>query len=245
MILVIDNIDSFTWNLAHRLAEVDRSLTIGESLAVVRNDGITVADVHEMRLRGLSHIVVSPGPGTPSEAGASNDVVRAFAGEIAILGVCLGHQCIGALHGMPVKQYDEPIHGMTSDIVHDRTGVFAGIESPMTVARYHSLAIDASEVPARDESGTWHINAWFDQTNADGSSSRLVMGFARVWNDPAQQPLVGVQFHPESFMTPGGHALLANFLRLGSAPRTTCVPTAPTADMTNTSPILEHCATQG
>ncbi|MCA9279436.1 MAG: aminodeoxychorismate/anthranilate synthase component II [Phycisphaeraceae bacterium] len=239
MILVIDNHDSFTWNLVHRLAEVDPSLRIGTSLVVVRNDEIAAADVLAMRHRGLSHVVLSPGPCTPDEAGASNDIVRACAGKISILGVCLGHQCIGAIHGMPVQQYDEPVHGMTSEIDHDGSGIFADIESPMIVARYHSLAIDARDVPEPDEHGAWRVNAWLDQTNTDGSTTRLVMGLAREWNDPDKQPLLGVQFHPESFMTPCGHALLANFLRMGDQPRNVTLPIA------DTVPTLEHCTQQG
>ncbi|OGO24814.1 MAG: anthranilate/aminodeoxychorismate synthase component II [Chloroflexi bacterium RBG_16_50_9] len=187
MILVIDNYDSFTYNLVQYLGE------LGQAPVVYRNNAITLE-----RIKGLSpsHIIISPGPCTPLEAGISNDVVRYFRGIIPILGVCLGHQCIGYVYGGLIKRAPVPMHGKTSHIFHDGETVFRGLPSPLVAGRYHSLVIAADMVPAPLE-----ISA----RTEDG----VVMG-VRNRRDMVE----GVQFHPESVMTPDGHTILSNFLSL-------------------------------
>ena len=188
MLLLIDNYDSFTYNLYQYLSE------LGAEVRVERNDQITLEDVEAMK---AARIVISPGPCTPREAGLSNDVIRAFAGRTPILGVCLGHQCIGHSFGGVVSGAGEIMHGKTSVVHHDGKGVFAGLPNPFTAIRYHSLAIqpetvpDSLEVTARTDNG-------------------IIMGVRH------KKFLVeGVQFHPESIMTKVGKDLLANFLRMG------------------------------
>ena len=227
MILMIDNYDSFTWNLVQRLGELDPSLTIGEDLVIARNDAISPEQADALAGgAGPSHLVISPGPCTPSESGISRAMIDHFAGRVPILGVCLGHQCIGDLNAMRVVVHDKPMHGKTSPIMHDGMGLFAGIASPMVATRYHSLVVLADSIPAEPAPGTdgWIVTAWTDDAMPDGSTQRVVMGLRRVWADRAQQPIEGVQFHPESFMTDAGPRLLANFLAMGAQPRSVRLP---------------------
>jgi anthranilate synthase/aminodeoxychorismate synthase-like glutamine amidotransferase len=187
VILVIDNYDSFTYNLVQYLGE------LGQEPLARRNDAITLEEIGSL---APSHIVISPGPCTPLEAGISNDVIRYFRGRIPILGVCLGHQCIGYVYGGLVRRAALPMHGKESVIYHDGATIFRGIPSPLVGGRYHSLVIDppslpeALEVSARTEDGV--IMGVRDRRNA----------------------VEGVQFHPESIMTPSGHEILANFLKM-------------------------------
>ena len=201
MILLIDNYDSFTYNLVQRIGEMDATL----DLRVVRNDKIT-ADASEAM--GPSHVIISPGPCTPREGGVSNEIIQRFAGRVPLLGVCLGHQCIAFSHDMTVHRHDRLMHGKTSDIHHDGRTIFAGLSNPFTATRYHSLIIDRATI---DESA-WEISAWTDEDE--------VMGIRKRDADAAVE---GVQFHPESFLTVEGPMLLANFLGL---PRPASVPSA-------------------
>ncbi|HTY82540.1 MAG TPA: aminodeoxychorismate/anthranilate synthase component II [Dehalococcoidales bacterium] len=187
MILLIDNYDSFTYNLVQYLGE------LGQEPVAFRNDAITLEHIEKLK---PSHIIISPGPCTPLEAGISNDVIRHFRGRIPILGVCLGHQCIGYVYEGVVRRAELPMHGKESVVFHDGKTIFKGLPSPLTAGRYHSLVIDdkfvpsALEVSARTEDGV--IMGVRDQQNA----------------------VEGVQFHPESIMTPQGHEILANFLKM-------------------------------
>jgi len=201
MILLIDNYDSFTWNLVQRIGELDPST----DLRVERNDRVDVAEVERS---APSHIIISPGPGTPEDAGVSNDIVRAFAGRIPILGVCLGHQCIGFAHGMAVARHRRIMHGKTSEVSHDGRGVFEGLPNPFPATRYHSLVIPREAVPPAG----WEVSAWTMDVLDDGAEHEVVMGLRRAWDDPAAAPLEGVQIHPESFLTDAGPQLIANFL---------------------------------
>ena len=187
MILLIDNYDSFTFNLYQHLSE------LGADVAVHRNDKISLDDIERM-LPTLERIVISPGPCTPAEAGISMDVIREFAGQVPMLGVCLGHQSIGAAFGGNVIRADELMHGKTSMIYHHDTGVFAGLPNPFIATRYHSLIVERSSLPADLE-----ITA----ETADG----IIMGLRH-----RQFPIEGVQFHPESILTTVGKNLLANFI---------------------------------
>ena len=190
MLLIIDNYDSFTYNLVQRFGETDPNLDI----RVVRNDRITADEAEAL---DPSHLVISPGPCTPKESGVSAELVERFRGRVPILGVCLGHQTIGDLHGMTVRRHETPVHGKTSLVHHDGMGVFAGMSNPFVATRYHSLIIDRETVP-RD----WKVSAWLE----DG----LVMGLRH--ESAATCAIEGVQFHPESFLTEEGPTLLANFL---------------------------------
>jgi anthranilate phosphoribosyltransferase len=186
MILVIDNYDSFTYNLVQLLA------ALGGEVEVRRNDALTAEDALAMSPRG---IVISPGPGTPDDAGISRDVIRAAdAAGVPLLGVCLGHQCIADVYGGTICRSPKPVHGKTDDIVHDGTGLFAGVPDRFTATRYHSLCVDADSVPE-----VLRVTA----RTPDG----LVMGIEHV-----SKPIYGVQFHPESVLTPEGAKILANFL---------------------------------
>lgn len=197
MILLIDNYDSFTFNLVQRLGELDPQV----DLRVVRNDEMTVGEIEALR---PERIILSPGPCTPNEAGVCNEVVRALRGKVPILGVCLGHQCIGATHGMVVRRAATIMHGKTSLIHHDGRGLFAGLPDPFTATRYHSLIVQRDTIPL-DE---FEISAW--------TADDVVMGLR--WQAPSgAAPLDGVQFHPESFLTTEGPLLLANFLGLTRA----------------------------
>ena len=218
MILLIDNYDSFTWNLVQRLGELDPSLDPDRDLLVVRNDKITPQEAAALDGgAGPSHIVISPGPCTPNEAGVSSDIIEHFAGKVPILGVCLGHQCMGALHGMAVGRHHVAVHGKTSPVQHDSTGLFAGIESPFEAMRYHSLVVTPESIPTEPDAdgNAWAISAWTDEDDGSGGTRRVIMGLRRIWTDPGRAPLEGVQFHPESFMTKAGPAMLANFLAMG------------------------------
>jgi len=188
MILLIDNYDSFTWNLVHYLGE------LGAECSVRRNDELTVPQALALR---PDAIVLSPGPCAPEQAGICLDLIRA-AGTIPLLGVCLGHQAIGEAYGGHVIRAGVPMHGKVSPVRHDGTGVFAGLPSPFQATRYHSLTVD----PARP-SNVLVPNAWTE----DGT----IMGLCHE-----TLPVHGVQFHPESIASEHGHALLANFLRLAA-----------------------------
>lgn len=232
MILLIDNYDSFTWNLVQRLGELDPSL----DLHVVRNDKITPDEAGALdHGRGPSHVIISPGPCTPAEAGVSSAMIRRFAGCVPVLGVCLGHQCIGAMHGMTVARHAVPMHGKTSEIHHDGRGVFAGLSNPFVATRYHSLVVLPDTVPAALPSGPapagrdgWDVSAWTFERAPDGGERRVVMGLRRAWGggDGSKAPLEGVQFHPESFLTVEGPRLLANFLAMGERAGASAVPSA-------------------
>ena len=220
MILLIDNYDSFTWNLVQRLGELDPSLEPGRDLLVIRNDQITPTKAEVLADGvGPTHIIISPGPCTPTEAGVSSDIIRHFAGKVPVLGVCLGHQCLGALHGMTVAQHVIPVHGKASAVQHDGQGLFAGIESPFQAMRYHSLVVTPESIPTEPDAQAhaWAVSAWTDEDDGQGGTRRVIMGLRRVWADPTLAPLEGVQFHPESFMTPAGPAMLANFLAMDKA----------------------------
>jgi anthranilate synthase/aminodeoxychorismate synthase-like glutamine amidotransferase len=182
-IAVVDNYDSFTYNLVQYLAE------LSSEPRVFRNDEVTVQELGE-----FDGIVISPGPGTPDDAGVSNDAIRELSGKVPILGVCLGHQCLGQVFGGRVVR-NEPSHGKTSWIRHDNSGVLAGVTDPFEATRYHSLIVARDSVP--DE---LVITAW----TADGT----VMGLRH-----AKHPTYGVQFHPESVLTKEGKKILANFVR--------------------------------
>ncbi|MCC6906339.1 MAG: aminodeoxychorismate/anthranilate synthase component II [Phycisphaerales bacterium] len=200
MILLIDNYDSFTFNLVQRIGELDAAA----DLRVVRNDEITIDEIERL---APQRIVLSPGPCTPSEAGICNEVVTAFRGRVPLLGVCLGHQCIGAVHGMVVRRAERIMHGKTSLVHHDGRGIFEGLPEPFVATRYHSLIVQRDTVPLDQ----FEISAWTD----DG----VVM--ALRWKaPPGAAPLDGVQFHPESFLTVDGPLLLANFLGLPRPART-------------------------
>ena len=192
MILVIDNYDSFTYNLVQYLGE------LGAEMEVVRNDQLTVAEIAE---RAPERIVISPGPCTPTEAGVSVETIRELGPKIPILGVCLGHQSIGQAYGGEVVRAAKPMHGKTSPTRHTGEGIFRGIPAPFTVARYHSLVIEPSSLPAELEAVAW--------TDEPGFETEI----QAVRH--CEHPVWGVQFHPESIASEHGHALLRNFLELG------------------------------
>lgn len=216
MILLIDNYDSFTYNLVQRLGELDSSL----DLRVIRNDKVTADEAEAMN---PSHVIISPGPCTPKEAGISSDIIRRFAGRVPVLGVCLGHQCIGDMHGMTVTRHAIPMHGKTSPVHHDDQGVFAGLSNPFIATRYHSLVVLAETIPAPEADGSgWKVSAWTDEpvdsANPSGPTRRVVMGLRRIWpRGQVKALLEGVQFHPESFLTIEGPKLLRNFLESSKA----------------------------
>ncbi|MCK8824824.1 anthranilate synthase component II [Fuchsiella alkaliacetigena] len=187
MILMIDNYDSFTYNLVQYCGQ------LGAEMVVHRNDKITIEEIEEI---APEKIILSPGPCTPLEAGISNEVVRRFKGEIPILGICLGHQCIGHVFGGDIVRAENLMHGKTSEIYHDGEGIFEEIESPFIATRYHSLIIDRETIP-----DCFEITAY---TEADE-----IMGIRHK-----EYEIVGLQFHPESILTRVGHDLLANFLEL-------------------------------
>lgn len=190
MVLMIDNYDSFTYNLVQYLSE------LGAQLRVVRNDQITLDEIEALN---PSHVVISPGPCTPNEAGVSVPLIHRFAGRFPILGVCLGHQSIGQALGGRIVRAREVMHGKTSMIHHDGRGVFHGLPSPFEATRYHSLIIEASSLPECLE-----VTAWTQR--ADDSIDEI-MGVRHK-----SLPIEGVQFHPESILTQYGHPLLRNFL---------------------------------
>jgi anthranilate synthase/aminodeoxychorismate synthase-like glutamine amidotransferase len=185
MLLLIDNYDSFTFNLYQYLAE------LGADVNVVRNDAVTLDEIEAM---APAWIVISPGPCTPRQAGISVEAVRRFAGVVPILGVCLGHQCIGEAFGAIVDGAGEIVHGKVSNIYHDGAEIYRGLANPLQATRYHSLSVRRDSIPSCLE-----VSAWTD--------SGLVMGIRH-----RELPVEGVQFHPESIMTPAGKSLLRNFL---------------------------------
>jgi anthranilate synthase component 2 len=190
MVLMIDNYDSFTYNLVQYFGE------LGEDVRVVRNDDMTLAALKNL---GADAIVVSPGPCTPNEAGISLEVIEKLAGSVPIFGVCLGHQAIGQAFGGKVVRAREIMHGKTSMIHHDGKGVFRGVPNPFEATRYHSLIVEQSSLPDCLEVSAWTIDA-------DGKRDEI-MGLRHK-----SLPIEGVQFHPESILTQHGHALLRNFL---------------------------------
>jgi anthranilate synthase component 2 len=185
MLLMIDNYDSFTYNLVQYLAE------IGQEVEVVRNDKISIEEINKLNPR---YIVISPGPCTPNEAGISLELIEAFKGKIPILGVCLGHQSIGQAFGGKIVHAQTIMHGKTSKISHNNKGVFRGIKNPFIATRYHSLVIDKKSLP-----NCFDITAWTDDNE--------IMGIKHK-----ELAIEGVQFHPESILSEHGHDLLKNFL---------------------------------
>jgi anthranilate synthase/aminodeoxychorismate synthase-like glutamine amidotransferase len=186
MIVIIDNYDSFVYNLAQYLGE------LGWEPAVYRNDYISLSEIEKLK---PSHIVISPGPCTPLEAGVSNDVIRHFAGKIPILGVCLGHQCIGHVYGAKVTHAPLPTHGKSSPIYHDGRTVYKDLPNPFQGGRYHSLAVSWDQCP--------------DELEATATTKEgVIMGIRH-----RKYVVEGVQFHPESIMTDVGHSVLSNFLK--------------------------------
>ena len=187
MILMIDNYDSFTYNLVQYLSE------LGEELLVKRNDQIALEEIEQL---GPTSIVISPGPGRPCDAGVSNDVIRTFAGSIPILGVCLGHQCLGEVFGGEVVRAKRPMHGKISRIYHTRQALFQGLPNPFEATRYHSLLVKRDTLP-----GDLAVTAW--------TAEREIMGLRHK-----RFPAYGVQFHPESILTTVGKEILKNFLAI-------------------------------
>lgn len=191
MLLLIDNYDSFTWNLVQYFG------ALGEQVEVRRNDAISLTDIEAM---APDHLVISPGPCTPNEAGISLAAIRHFAGRLPILGVCLGHQALAQVFGARVVRARQVMHGKTSLIGHDGRGVFGGLSNPLTVTRYHSLIVERDSLP-----DCFEITAWsLDESGAPDE----IMGLRHTHLD-----IEGVQFHPESIMSQQGHELLANFLQ--------------------------------
>ena len=184
-IVVVDNYDSFVYNLVQYLGE------LGAAPIVHRHDKVTVEQLEAMEPAG---VLISPGPGRPEDAGVSTAAIGAFAGRVPVLGVCLGHQAIGQVFGAEVVRAPHLLHGKTSQVSHDGRGIFAGLPQPLTATRYHSLAVERASVPAELE-----VSAWAD----DGT----VMGLRH-----REMPVDGVQFHPEAVLTDAGHRLLANWL---------------------------------
>ena len=193
MILLIDNYDSFTYNLVQRLGEIDPSIDI----EVHRNDQITP---DEIAAKAPTHLIISPGPCTPREAGVSCDCVQRFAGKLPVLGVCLGHQAIGQAFGAEIVRAGRLMHGKTDLIHHDNRGLYAGLENPFQATRYHSLVIRPGSL-----SDDFEVCAW----SVSPTGEREIMGVRHK-----RYPLHGVQFHPESFLTPRGFDLLKRFIAL-------------------------------
>ena len=189
MLLLIDNYDSFTWNLAQYFGE------LGQDVKVERNDAITVDAIAAL---APQTIVISPGPCTPNEAGISMDVIRRFAGQVPILGVCLGHQCMGQVFGGRIVRARQVMHGKTSKVFHDERGLYAGLDNPFVATRYHSLVIAPETMPAELEVTA---KTWDDE----------IMGVRH-----REHLVEGVQFHPESILTNRGHDLMRNFLVVGA-----------------------------
>lgn len=192
MLLMIDNYDSFTYNLVQYFGE------LGADVEVARNDEITLEDIVNLQAQ---RIVISPGPCTPNEAGLSLQVITEFAGKLPLLGVCLGHQCIGQHFGGRIIRAAHAMHGKTSEIYHTGEGVFSGLPSPFIATRYHSLVVDATSIPEELE-----VSAWTQTANGERDE---IMGLRN-----STQSIEGVQFHPESILSEHGHALLQNFLNM-------------------------------
>lgn len=187
MILVIDNYDSFTYNLVQYLGEM------GEDLKVYRNDALSIEQIKKLKPK---QIVISPGPGGPKEAGVSMEVIKTLGKTIPVLGVCLGHQCIGEVFGGKVLGADRLMHGKTSQIYHDGKGIFKGLDNPFIATRYHSLLVEKKSLPK-------------ELTVTAETKEKEIMGLQHK-----KFPIYGVQFHPESILTQGGKDILKNFLRL-------------------------------
>jgi len=187
MILMIDNYDSFTYNLVQYFQQLQ------QRIIVKRNDELTIADIESI---APTHIVISPGPCTPNEAGLSLTIIEQFAGKLPILGVCLGHQAIAQVFGAEVIKAKRVMHGKTSQITHNGSGLFRGLNNPLTVTRYHSLLID--KVPVG-----FHLDAWYDDPNHGHEIMAMSCAARKIYS---------VQFHPESILTEQGHHLLANFI---------------------------------
>ena len=192
VVFILDNYDSFTYNLVQYFGE------LGAQVEVRRNDQVTVADIEAMQ---PDRIVISPGPCTPQEAGISIDLIRHFAGKVPILGVCLGHQAIGAAFGGQVVRAPRLMHGKTSAVNHDSKTIFRGLPTPMTATRYHSLIVEEKDLPEELE-----VSAW----TTDKNGTRTIMGLRHK-----KFPVEGVQFHPESVLTDAGKKLVENFLVSG------------------------------
>jgi anthranilate synthase/aminodeoxychorismate synthase-like glutamine amidotransferase len=192
VVFVLDNYDSFTYNLVQYIGE------LGAEVEVRRNDQITVAEIERIR---PERIVISPGPCTPQDAGISIELIRHFAGKVPLLGVCLGHQAIGAAFGGQVVRAKNLMHGKTSQVEHDGKTIFRGLKSPMTATRYHSLIVSEEGLPSELQASAW-------TTDKDGT--RVIMGLRH-----RKFPVEGVQFHPESVLTGEGKKLVANFLKTG------------------------------
>jgi anthranilate synthase/aminodeoxychorismate synthase-like glutamine amidotransferase len=192
MIVLIDNYDSFTYNLVQRIGELDRT----RRMQVYRNDQVTLEQIEEV---GPTHIIVSPGPCTPREAGISVDVIKHFAGKVPLFGVCLGHQSIGYAFGAEIVRADRLMHGKTSEIQHDGRSIFQGVSNPFTATRYHSLVI---------KPGTLSDDFEISATTVDAPDREIMAVRHRT------MPVEGVQFHPESFLTAEGSRLIANFLAM-------------------------------
>ena len=190
MILMIDNYDSFTYNLVHYLGE------LGEKVTTIRNDDISLDEIDKLN---PDIIVISPGPCTPKEAGASIDIIKEFAGKKPILGVCLGHQSIGDAYGADIVRAERLVHGKTSEIYHNNTGIFEGIPNPFEATRYHSLIIDRETL-----SDDFEITAWTKEDEIMGIRHKSLL-------------IEGLQFHPESVLTTYGKDILNNFLKLAKA----------------------------
>ncbi|MEM7728092.1 MAG: aminodeoxychorismate/anthranilate synthase component II [Pseudomonadota bacterium] len=190
MLLVIDNYDSFTFNLVHYAQE------LGAETHVVRNDAMSVQDALAL---SPDAVLLSPGPCTPDEAGICLDLIRAAPDDLPMLGICLGQQAMGQAFGGKVVQAKQIMHGKTSPVHHDGTGVFEGLDSPFEATRYHSLAVERESLP-----GVLHVNGWTEDDE--------IMGFRH-----ATRPIHGLQFHPESIASENGHALIANFLKIAGA----------------------------
>ncbi|MTI65301.1 MAG: aminodeoxychorismate/anthranilate synthase component II [Firmicutes bacterium] len=188
MIVIIDNYDSFTYNLYQYVGEINKDV------AVFRNDAITIEELKEL---DISHIIISPGPGFPKDAGITIDVIKTFGEDIPILGVCLGHQAIGEAFGGKVVHAKEMVHGKTSDIYHNGLYIFNGLENLLTVTRYHSLVLDKKSIPNKLE------------VIAESNDGEIMALKHRAY------PIFGVQFHPESFLTDGGRKILRNFIKGG------------------------------
>ncbi len=196
MIFVLDNYDSFTYNLVQRLGELDPRLDIH----VARNDQTSLDEIESL---APERIIISPGPCTPAEAGLSNEVIARFGPRVPLLGVCLGHQCISAVFGAKVVRADRLMHGKVSLVYHDERGVFAGMPSPFQATRYHSLVVPEGTLPDELEACAW---------TRDADHPPEVMAVRHT-----KYPIHGVQFHPESFLTQDGIKLLRNFLELPAA----------------------------
>ncbi len=193
MILIIDNYDSFTYNLVQQVG----ALIPHQPIQVVRNDQTTLYELDNLK---PTHVIISPGPCTPNEAGMSNDVIKHFAGKVPILGVCLGHQCIGQVFGGTIGREARLMHGKTSPIKHIGTGCYEGLSNPFIATRYHSLTIQRDSLP-----DVFEVTAWTDRDELMGIRHKSM-------------PIEGVQFHPESFLTTEGSQLMANFLGVSIKP---------------------------